>query len=880
MTPQKNHTPPLWANRMLEWYCRDSVLEDLQGDLHEYFDRNVETKGLRRARMIFILDVLKFARPYTIKKLEIFDNITQFTMFKNYFKTSIRSIARNKLFSAINVVGLAISMSVCLLMISFLTELFSYDTFHPNGSQMYRLKTTNQFLDNEPSEFASTSILAGKRLQQEVPGIEAAVILGRNFGGDAKIGDKTIPIGGLWASKEFFDVFPAFPLLQGNPETALQQPNSIVLTEDAAIKLFGKTDVMGEVIQLGSKNRSYTVTGIVQKPPHNSHFTFETLASLITFENIQKETPEDNYWIGWKNIWNNHVYVVLNENASIAQVSASMNKIASEENAKDDRVKNYISFQPLASIMPGPDLSNNIGRSMDSKILWLLGGLTFVVMLSAGFNYTNLSIARSLRRAKEVGVRKVVGATRKQIFSQFIVEAVIISLIALVFATLLFFAIKPEFLNLNGEIQEVAVLLTTPKLFVYFIVFSIFVGIMAGFFPAVFLSKLQAVKVLKDAGSTRLFKKINMRKVLVVIQFTLSLAFIISATIAFRQYKYALAFDLGFKTENVLNVRLQGNDVDKVTSTFEKIPEITGIAKSMMIPSVGSRYSNTVKYEDPLDSASLYYNIIDENYIPMLKHELIAGSNFESRPEQEKEESIIVNEKFLKRFNVGTPEEAIGKKIQLNRSGDKITIRGVMKDFHYGKINSEIESFGFRYIPDSYRYLNLKVSGSNIVQTMDKIEAAWKEVDDVHELQATFYDDRIQRAYSEYSVMFTIIGFLAFITISIAALGLLGMAVYTAETRLKEISIRKVLGASEGNLIKLLAKGFMWLLIISALIAVPATYFLFDSVVLAESVNRISIGLIELSSGVIVIFAIGFLMIGSQTWKAAKSNPAETLRSE
>jgi hypothetical protein len=265
--------------------------------------------------------------------------------------------------------------------------------------------------------------------------------------------------------------------------------------------------------------------------------------------------------------------------------------------------------------MPGPSLSNNIGKSMESSVLWLLSGLTFIIILSAGFNYTNLSIARSLRRAKEVGVRKVVVATRKQIFFQFIVEAVIISLVSLIFATLLFYVIKPSFLNLNREIREVTKLLSTPTLFVYFIAFAIMIGTMAGFFPAVFLSKLKAVNALKDASGTRVFKKVNMRKVLIVVQFTLSLAFIISASIAFRQYKYALAFDLGFKTENVLNVRLQGNDDKQMGAVFQSIPEVAGMSKSLMIPSVGSRYGENMKFEDPTDSSTLFYNTIDENYM-------------------------------------------------------------------------------------------------------------------------------------------------------------------------------------------------------------------------------------------------------------------------
>ena len=876
MNPFRDHKPPRWANRLLEWYCRPELLEDLQGDLHEYYDRNLVLKGPKKAKVNFVLDVFKFMRPYTVKKLEILNHLTTAVMFKNYFKTSIRSIARNKLFSAINVIGLAISMSVCLLAITFLNEIKSYDRFHADGDRIYRVITENQFLERDPGLFASTSILGGKRIQEEVPGIEASVIMTRGFGGDAELGDKRIPISGLHASPGFFDVF-SFNLLRGNPETALKDPYSIVLTDETAEKLFGSADPMGQTFKVGEED-IYTVSGIIEKPPHLSHFTFQSLVSFSTYESKRKENPEESYWITWNNIWSNYVYLKLDENSSAAQVTARLDIINNEENEKSDRISNSLSLQRLYDIMQGPDMSNNIGVSMGSTAIWIVLILTFIVILSAGFNYTNLSIARSLRRAKEVGIRKVVGASRGQVFTQFIIEATIISFIALVFAYVLFHFLKPGFLNLEPEIQQTLRLESSAIVFGFFVLFAIAVGFLAGFFPAVFLSKLKAISVLKDAGSTKLFSKLNMRKVLIVIQFTLSLAFIISASIAFKQYKYALAFDLGFNTENVLNIRLQGNDAAQMENVFRAIPEVTEISKSSMLPSVGNRWGANAKFEDPTDSASLYYNVIDHQYLNLMEHNIIAGSNFEDRPTQEEEESVIVNEFTLKRFNIGTPEEAIDKYIEINRQN--LRIRGVVKDFQYTTIQDGIGCFGFRYIPERYQILNLKVTTSDPIGLMEKLKATWLEMDDVHEFDATFYDERIQQAYAEFSLMFTIIGFLAFLTISIAALGLLGMGVYTAETRLKEISIRKVLGASERSLITLLAKSFMLLLVISAFIAVPVCYFLFDNVILAESVNRAAIGLPELFLGVIIIFAIGFLTIGSQTWKAARSNPAQTLRNE
>lgn len=874
---KKGIHPPRWAERFLEWYCRADLLEDLQGDLYEYFDRNVENKGGRNAKLNYTLDVIKFCKPYTIKKLEILDQLTQLVMFKNYFKTSIRSIARNKLFSAINIIGLAISMSVCLLVITITSETLSYDKFHADNERIHRVITEYQFLQEDPSYFASTSLLAGKRTQEEIPGIEASVLIAPGYNEDIQIGDKIYPISGRYVSEGFFDVF-SFDLLRGNPKTALEEPNSIVLTDETARRLYGDTDPIGQTMS-SKGGKDYIITGIVKKPPHNSHFTFQSIVSYETYKAQQNEHPEENYWISWNNIWSNYVYVKLQESTLPTQVDERLQLISNEENKASERVKITTSLQPLSNIMMRSDLSNNIGKSIGIEVIWIMGGLTLVVILSAGFNYTNLSIARSLRRAKEVGVRKVVGATRAHIFSQFITEAVIISLSSLVIAFFLLQLIKPQFLNLLPEFADSFLLETETSLILYFVVFAIFIGVMAGAFPALFLSKLNAANALKNAGSTRLFSKVNFRKVLLVIQFTLSLAFIISASIGYKQYKYALAFDLGFKTENVLNVRVQDNDVEMLENAFRQIPEITEISKSTLVVSTGSTYGSNIKFEDPMDSTTLYYNGIDENYIPLMKHELLAGINFEGEaPNSENENEIILNEVALKRFNIGTPQEALDKYVEVN--DQKMRIIGVVRDFHYGKIENKIEPFGFRHNGSQYYVMNLKVNSTDLPSTMKKIEDAWNQVDDVHKFNAEFYDERIEKAYSNFSVLFYIVGFLAFITISIATMGLLGMSVYTAETRLKEISIRKVLGASESSLVKLLARSFMWLLCIAALIAMPLTYFVFDSLILTDMANRISIGLIELFSGVLLIFIIGFLTIGSQTWKAAKSNPAQTLRSE
>lgn len=868
--------PPVWAQKVLEWYCKPELLEDLQGDLYEYFERNLEAKGRRKARFHYVLDVIKFFKPYTVKKLEILGQLTQFIMFKNYFKTSIRSIGRNKLFSAINVLGLAISMSVCLLMITMFSEVRNYDRFHADHDRIHRVTNSQQYLENEPNLFASTSVLAGRRLKAEVPGIEAATIITRSFSADAKIGDNTFPFNAPWADKDFFKVF-SFKLLRGDANEVLAEPYSVVLTDETAEKFFPGQDPLDQTVLMNDQN--YRVTGVVEKPPFNSHFKFSALISYATYEQEERKRENNDWWLSWHNMWSNYAYFKLDENTSIDQVQARLTAIADDETEPKDQTKIILGTQPLTNIMSGPDMSNQLGESIGNQALWILGVLAFVVILSAAFNYTNLSIARSLRRAKEVGVRKVVGATKKQVFTQFTIEACIISVCSLIIAYLLFFVLKPLFLNLSPEMQRSLKLEHEPIMIIYFLLFAIVVGISAGFIPSLFLSKLRAIQVLKDASSTRLFSKINLRKVLIVVQFTLSLAFIISASIANRQFKYALNFDLGFDTENVLNVSLAGNDPYLTKAIFEQIPEITDISLSSHVLSTGSRYANRVKSEDGLDSATVYLSQIDHKYIPLMGHQLLAGTNFVSKDRVEKEETIIVNETILKKFKLGTPEEAIGKVLKFGRE-DALIVQGVVKNFHYATLDSEIECFAFRHQPQNAEILNLKIMSDNILSTRQKIEAAWDEFDQVHEFRASFYDDRIEAAYSEFEVMFTVVGFLAFITITISALGLLGMGVYTAETRLKEISIRKVLGASEGSLITLLSRGFMWLLLIASMIAIPSTYYLFDSVLLSDQAHRADIGVLELLLGVIVIFVIGFMTIGSQTWKAAKSNPAQTLRTE
>lgn len=870
--------PPRWAQRLLRWYCRPDLLEDLQGDLNEYFERNLNTKSARKARLIYCLDVLKFFRFYTVRKPDFINLFIHWIMIGSYLKTSRRSLVRNKLFSFINIFGLAVSMSVGLLVIAFVSDLRSYDDFHEKKDRIYRVISTYQTPEQPSMDLASTSVKVGQKIREGIAGVEDVAILRNGFGGDATVGETTLPLDGLWADNSFFKIF-TFHLLEGDPATALKEPYSLVLTEKAAKKLFGDVDPLGKSVRMDTL--TYKVTGLLNDVPKLSHLQFDALASFSTMD--AHFGRKDRNFYSWENIWQNYVYIVLPPNKEPQTVQATLDKLNRQENARmaGRKVTISVSLQPLKEVALGRKLSNSIGPTMMPIVVWVLGGLAFVIILSACFNYTNLSIARSLRRSREVGVRKIIGALRSHVMGQFMAESVIIAMLALVFSFAMFLFLRTEFLSLSPFIEKVVSLRLSAQLILCFIVLATLVGLAAGFLPALFLSRINPVQVLKDVSGMKLFRHVTMRKALIVMQYTFSLMFIATTLIGYKQYRGFLTFDLGYKTENILNIQLQGNKGDILAKELTEIPAVREISRSMMITGLGSIFGTSMKYKNLQDSGRVWLNLVDEHYLPVHQHKLVAGTNFTIRPKKGEESEIIVNEQVLKRFNIAkrNPVKALGEQVVIDNK--KLTIVGVLKDFHYGTVENKIEPVAFRYSADEPGgVLNVKISSTDLPATMERVETAWRKIDKLHPLDAKFYDDQIEEAYSQFSVMIKVIGFITFLAICIASLGLFGMVVFTTETRLKEISIRKVLGASESGLLYLLSKGFLLLLVIATLVALPATYIFFEKVVLVNFAYHQPIGVGELVSSVLIVMLLAFLLIGSQTLKAARKNPAHVLKSE
>lgn len=863
-----NTTPKFWT-WLFRKFCSDSFYEELQGDLEESFSINCNESGLRKAKSIYRKEVVKMIRPSVMKKIGSIKHQNRPAMFKNYSIVAFRSIFRNKLFSSINIIGLSISMAVGLVAITFLTEVNSYDGFHEKGERIYRIVTDITRPNQSPQPFATAPLLAGEKLSNDLAGIEKVVRVSRNLYGSFEIGNDKFPIRGIFTNSSFFEVF-SFPLIYGDPKTALDDPNSIILTESTAKKIFGHTDVVGQTLKHSSFDQMI-ITGVIQDHPKNSHIKFEAIGSLQLLKARKS-------WLltRWGQSTSTYLYALIPEDFQLPTLQNKLDEISKEENAKVGGYAVDLDLEALDDIFPHTGRANQFGIVMPKKIISNIIILAAIVVIAACFNYTNLSMARALKRAKEVGVRKVVGAKKSQLLFQFVMEAIFVAFLALCISFVLFRLIRPEFLTLSPYIERTMSLELTENIYLYFIAFAIVVGTLSGIVPALFMSKLKPVSIMKGLSTIKVSRGIDFRKVLTTLQFTLSMGFLILVTLVYKQYKFALNYDLGFTTENVLNVSIEGNDIGVLKSSFSQIPQVTGISTSSMTVSTGQYQSNHVKYNNPLDSVYTLTFDISPEYIDNMKHQLLAGSNFNKEPRQGQ---IIITEMLVKQLGITSIEEAIDKHIQLNNKS--YAVIGVIKDFQARKIEGSITPVLLTSERDIKHYnMQLKISSDNIVNTMAKLEKEWAKIDDENNFEAEFYDEKIKGAYFELSSSIKTYGFLTGIAISISILGLLGMAVYTTESKLKELSIRKVLGAPIQSLVGLLSKGFVVMFVASATMAIPISYLVFQKTIVNETANRVNVGFWELSGGAFLIIAIALLTISSQTLKAARTNPAENLRND
>lgn len=802
-------------------------------------------------------------------------------MLKSYFKIAFRQILKYKLFSAVNIFGLAVSMAVCLLLIMIMQDQYGYDSFHENGERIFRVISakTEKGQNAKPADHATTALSLAEKLTTNYPFVKKTTRLAE-VGMNIKKGENALNSNetGFAVDNVFAQMF-SFGWIEGDQRTALQNPRSVVLTETTADQLFPNTAPLGENVEI-DKLGFFTVTGVMPDPPVRSHIRFSYLMSFSTITDaLTKAQQEEISIYGFDDIWRGLVYVLLENANRESQFEAALGELAVAHAAKDADYNFVFQPQALSEVVPSQDLSNEIGMGTPQMVLFFLLVLGLIIIISACFNYMNLSMARSLKRAKEIGIRKVTGASKQDIIIQFLGEAVLIALIALVVAVGLLEFMIPAFYALDPFVETVFLLEREPMTYVLFLGFSIVVGILAGIFPAFHIAGFQPVQSIKKLDSIKLFSRVGFRKALITLQFVLSLLFILTVIIVLKQQEHVLQTDLGSTVENMFNVRLNKNiDYDVFSQQVSQLKDVEAVGASERVILTGENASTKITFHNNTDSLNLLYNTVSHNYLDNLGIDLIAGNNFPANSHSQGEQFIILNKTATKRMGYEHPEEAIGQSILIDTLA--LNVIGVTADFYHDNIwFSPIQPFGIRHGGDFSRNAHIRLSGQNTPETITAIRQIWNTMDAKSPMLAFFVDERVYYLAKFFKMGSSIIGFVGFLTILIACLGLLGMVIYTVEGRMKEVGIRKVLGASKRSIIWQLSKGFFFLLSLAAVIAVPLT-IASANLWLNNFINRIVIGPTIILSGLSILLLLGLLTVVSQTYLAAGANPAETLKNE
>ncbi len=805
-------------------------------------------------------------------------------MFKNYVKTAMRSLLRHRFFSAINIFGLAVAMTICMAIIMMIADQMMYDRYNTRRDRIYRINTIPLGENNaEHNETATTTLPLRNELMESFTGIEKSVRILRGFGNMwLEIEQNVnIPVAGFFVDPEMLDVFE-YELEYGDRNTALTEPRSVVLTRKAARKLFKQENPVGETFKVGEQGL-FKVTGVLKETNHKSHIVFDALASISTIKDL-KETRYRRDIDNWYQYTAGWIYILVEEGKGPHDINPHLEKIQKAHFTKlpkpDTQQKVKYHLQSLMSITPGPFINNPIGPFLPWLFIYFFAGLAAVVMLTSCFNFTNLSIARSLTRAREIGVRKVTGAMRWQIFVQFLSESILVALFALGLAIVLLLASKPLMMQLSFARLMKWDLEANYFVYAIFLVFAIVVGILAGLFPAAVMSGFQPVKVLKGFTNIKLFSRMGLRKTLLIAQFTFSLIFILSVIVVFNQLQLFLKADHGFSMDKKAIVYLSNTSAQAMKTELLKYSNIENVTAASHIPAAGSSYGEGFKKSlDEKDWININYYAVDEDYLKNIDVKMVAGRFYTAEAGESNKGFIVISEKAVETFHFQSPIDAVGQEIIQQNDSARLQIIGVVKNYNHQLLMEKMDPLALMYKPDDFQILQVQYSNS-FQEAGASIEAAWSKVNPTLKVDYRDFNEEIHKIYDIFfGDIVNILGVISFLAIIISSLGLLGMATYTTETRIKEISIRKVLGGSNRSLVYLLSKGFFSVLLIAIFIATPAAYFI-NNLWLELLAYHVSVNAGVIALGVLILVLFGVITIGSQAWRAVFVNPVDNLKND
>lgn len=890
---QNNATPPRWLDRLLEFFCAPHLLEEVTGDLHERFQLRAKKLGISKARKYYRREVLSFVRPYIIKRNVLNVNVLRIAMIKNYFKIAYRNLINKKVYSGINIIGLSIGITCCMLIFQYVAFEKSFDRFHTHEADIYRiLPGFGRGGEKVAFDGAFTSQAMAPAFKEAVPEIVRITRIHPDnvIVSDAAHPDKVFEEDKvLYADPDFLEMF-SFPLIAGDARQALA-PGTALLSEEAAQKYFGEDNPLGKTMAvIGQVEQDYRVVGVFSDVPDNSHLQFEILLSIdgLIKNGDYANEPEG----GWS--WNNFgTYIQLSPDTRPELAEQKLTDVYLDhrgEILKHQGFKSAIHIQPLKDVhlsaeVEGP-LNEVIGSSRTVYFFTVIGLVTFLIAL---INYINLTTARAINRAREVGIRKVIGAQKVQLVIQFLCDAALTNIVALILA-LVATAVLIPYVNNIAQTHLTPELWLQPDFWLVFLATLFASTLLSGLYPAFILSSFKPITILKGKLSP-FSSQLWLRKGLVVVQFAASIVLIAGTVIIYNQLDYMRDRDLGLNIEEVLTIEGPRNlpeevDYSGVIANFlhelRKIPTIEQAATSHSLP--GQRFnwngaSIRKATDDPISAIRGVATYVDTSFAKLYGMELLAGRGFEDITISEDVEApwpVIINENLVKSLGFENPVVAINEMLDIG--GYEAQIVGVYKDFNWTSAHQEQQNIVLGSSSTGSQ-ISLRVSTSDLPATISKIETLYNQFFPANVFNYDFVDQIFDQQYKNEIRFAKLFGLFAGLAIFIACLGLFGLASFTSQQRKKEIGVRKVLGASVANVVKLLNIDFIKLVIMGFVVAVPVAWYIMDRW-LADFAYRIDIGTgVFLLAGLAALF-IAMVTVSGQSIKAAVSNPVDSLREE
>ncbi len=880
-------TPPKILNRLLEWTVDYKERENLSGDFSEVFNDIVRKSGYTRALSWYLFQICKLISVTAIESL-----IWSLAMFNNYFKIAFRNLKKQKSYSLINITGLALGIAVCILMLLYVRSELSYDTFNKKADRIYRLE--RQGLTEDGGIRYQSNTLAPSFtifLEKDFPEFEH---IARIYQASTRVkyGRRNFMEDNIFfAEDDLFDIF-TLPMIKGDPKTALVQPFSVVLSESTAHKYFGSEDPMGKNLELFGEE--FKVTGIIKDTPKLSHIHFDVIPSYLSLKGSGGSyNIKDDYFLGVDNFSDNvtFTYALLKENVNVenlhSQIPNFLDRTIPPVTLSDGRVVEVskqmnIAFRNILDIHIRTGGDTDIEPTTDVAYITLFTLVAIFILIIACVNFINLSTARASKRAKEVGLRKVVGAVRSSLIAQFIGESVFLSFLAVILAVIIIVLVIPYFEVFAGTVINFDIF-GDPSIILLLLGVFLTTGLIAGIYPAIYLSSFNSASILRGE-ITKGTKGAFFRKVLVVFQFTISAALIMCVGIIFKQMDFMRNADLGFDKENVILIPAElsiRNNWDDFKNNLLRNSNVIAVTASKRSPSASLAdnpgFDIEINGEIRKSPIAMPHNRVWYDFFKTYKMEIVAGRDLSEYYATDDSLAYVINETACKQLGLAGPNDAIGLPIQPYGS-TKGQIVGVVKDFNYETLRNAILPI-VTYIAGYVNTISIRIAPTDFQKTIEYIKEIYTQYNPGADMEYTFLDDKLDTLYKNEANMMELFSYFSLLAIIIGCLGLFGLAAFTAEQKIKEIGIRKTMGASVINISFLLSKQFAKWVLIANIVAIPAVYY-FMLGWLDNFAYKTTIGIWIFISAVLISLLIAVLTVSLQTVKAAMANPADTLRTE